>query len=120
MALFAKIAEAFGSRPVTNKKKSRDAQQRFSGVEIVPGPGSCCAAVNRVTGQRLLSVTAPVLPLADCDQAACACSYERYSDRRTEIRRDVDAGIGTASQMFHRNCQRSGARGRRATDRDKD
>lgn len=120
MSLFSKIAGAFGSQPVTKENKSRDAQQRFSGVEIVPGPGSCCTAVDSIAGERLLSMTVPVLPLPDCDEVACACSYRRYNDRRTEIRRDVDAGIGTASQMFHQDCQRSGARGRRATDRDKD
>ncbi len=41
-----------------------------------------CEAVNKLTGQRILSKEAPMLPVEGCDIANCECSYVHYQDRR--------------------------------------
>jgi len=84
----------------------------FHGVEVIPGEG-CCAAAREISGKRLLSTDAPRLPLDDCDRLnVCQCRYRHFSDRRTEIRRDADAGM---HKHLHQDDRRDGA-GRRITD----
>jgi len=70
-------------------------------VTIV-GRGKCCSALDSYRGVRFLSGEAPRLPLAKCDRPqTCACTYRHYPDRRTEQRRDSDAGspIGAAKPV---------------------
>ena len=47
-----------------------------------------CAAAKAMAGQRFLSGKAPRLPLPECDQASCECSYKHSADRRQVKRRD--------------------------------
>jgi hypothetical protein len=41
-----------------------------------------CDAVQALAGKRFLSQEAPALPLENCDQARCNCTYRHFSDRR--------------------------------------
>lgn len=79
------------------------------------GRGKCCPALDSYRGARFLSGEAPRLPLAECDRPhTCTCTYRHYPDRRTEQRRDSDAGspVGAARPV----AEKRSSRGRRATD----
>ncbi|MGA2396600.1 MAG: hypothetical protein ABSG30_00845 [Steroidobacteraceae bacterium] len=94
-------------------KQTKSAQQprnRWHAVVIVPGAGHCKAAES-AKGRRFLSAEAPLLPLRECDAAACTCKYRHHEDRRGASRRSEEA----------RGRQRAGTdrrsnRGRRETD----
>jgi hypothetical protein len=119
---------AFFSRPGRGKadsnQKSTTASaqknQSFRGVEVVPHPKARCAAVEQIVGYRILADEAPPLPLPDCDEPVCRCRFAHYRDRRTDLRRDADVGIGTVAAMLNTNDVRSDAPGRRAADREED
>ena len=51
-------------------------------------PYDACEAVMQLHGKRFLSVEAPQLPLASCNQH-CKCTFKHYEDRRQEDRRDA-------------------------------
>lgn len=91
-------------------------EQRFAGIEIVPSRLKCCTAVKELSGQRFLNGKAPLLPLPDCDQPECKCIYRRLEDRRTDLRRDADVGIGTL-RIHYPGSRRAGSPGRRAKDK---
>jgi hypothetical protein len=98
----------------TTTAKSAAKTQPWHAVAIV-GRGTCCAALDSYRGARFLSGQAPRLPLANCDRPqACACTYRHYPDRRTEQRRDSDAGapMGSAKPA----AEKRSSRGRRASD----
>ena len=116
MALFSKLLGA-KPRDTTTKSPARPAR-RFTGVEVVPRRGACCEAVRAIAGQRFLSEEAPRLPLADCDRPQCDCRYQHFTDRRTDVRRDGDIGVGIASELYNSDCRRSKGRGRRSTDQE--
>ena len=84
----------------------------FHGIAIEPGSRSC-EAVRELAGKRFLSEDAPRLPLDECQCVPdCRCVYRHFSDRRTDVRRDVDMGLP------HRQVpgdKRAGT-GRRITD----
>lgn len=50
-------------------------------VSIECGPQACGAA-RTVEGKQFLSHEAPLVPLADCTSANCACKYVHLHDRR--------------------------------------
>jgi len=89
----------------------------YSGVEIISSHG-CCDAVRALAGKRFLSSQVPLFPLQDCDRPKCDCSYRRYADRRSGLRRAVDHGFSISSAMVQENGERrqSSAPGRRAKD----
>ena len=76
--------------PKAPKKPVND----FASVELRCGRTACKTALDLV-GQPILAVEAPVLPLPDCDVAACQCSYRKIDDRREDTigRRTSDHGI---------------------------
>ncbi len=85
----------------------------FDGVEIRPKPACACLAVQSMEGHRFLSDEAPVLPLASCETPqACRCVYEHFTDRRTVLRRDSDAGLPPRSHPTDRRRRAA----RRITD----
>jgi hypothetical protein len=100
MSVFSRFSSAFGSQTESNETTRRDQRGQCNVVEIVPGEST------------------PGVPLTGDDQVARERIYRPYKDRRTEIRRYLDAGIG--NQMFHVYCRRSNARGRRAEDLNRD
>ena len=66
----------------------------YHAVAVVTGDHPC-AAIQRIFGRRYISGAAPIFPLPDCDQAACACRYEHHADRRNGgDRRDIWVAAG--------------------------
>lgn len=49
--------------------------------------GKGCDAAREAQGRRYLSTEAPLLPLAGCSSASCACQYVHFDDRRHYDRR---------------------------------
>lgn len=106
-----KVASAENSRrPVQSRK--------FAGAEIIPSKDGSCKAVQEIAGKRFLAAEVPLFPLQDCDQPKCECTYRRYADRRTTIRRSADLGVGLSGPMLGRrgDRRRANAPGRRASD----
>lgn len=74
----------FFKRPAAKPKATTNKSPGpiFGGVSIVSSD-YCCTAAKSLQGRRLLTGSAPKLPLADCTaQSQCKCHYKKYSDRR--------------------------------------
>lgn len=85
----------------------------FHGIAIEPG-NRACEAVRQLAGKRYLSEEAPRLPLDECQCVhGCRCVYRHFSDRRTDVRRDVDMGL----PYRHVPGDKRAGSGRRITDR---
>ena len=87
---------------------------RWSAVSIVPGSGSCEAALT-LKGRRFLGAEAPRIPLAECPRAeSCRCTYRKYADRRAGPRRTEEhTGMRRTTSG---GPERRIGRGRRSTD----
>ena len=83
----------------------------FHAVAIKPGRNPC-AAVSAVDGVRFLSKEAPMLPLPDCTNPDCRCTYQHFDDRRTGPRRDSEVGLPSKPPEEERRVKR----GRRHDD----
>jgi hypothetical protein len=95
------------------KPAKREPRNRWHAVAIVPGATRCQAA-EAIKGRRFLSTEPPILPLRECDAAACTCKYRHYEDRRGTPRRSEEAGgKGLRSRT---GVDRRNSRGRRETD----
>jgi hypothetical protein len=106
------------SKPTPSTARSASANP-YAGAEVVPRKDHCCEAVRAIAGKRFLSKHVPLIPLRDCDQPDCGCTYRRFADRRTGVRRAIDLGAGVfPSESFRRSTDRRRADvpGRRATD----
>ncbi len=117
MGLLSRLFSSETRRPAATKPAKSKNGRAFGGVEIV-AQGAGCQAVETIAGERFLTTDVPSLPLPDCDQSACECRYRRFTDRRTDVRRDVDVGIGIASQMYNDGCRRSKDSERRGGKKD--
>jgi hypothetical protein len=111
-----KATSAGGSAYPRDRQVPTRQEQRFAGIEIVPSRTTCCKAASQLSGQRFLVGTAPRLPLPNCDSQQCKCIYRRLEDRRTDVRRDTDVGIGTL-RIHYPGSRRAGSPGRRANDK---
>jgi hypothetical protein len=116
MGFFSRGAGAAAKKRAAERSYPYETQKRHPGVEVIPDRHACCSAAREIAGQRFLCNEAPRLPLAGCDQQECGCRYQHYTDRRTEVRRDRDIGIGLTSEMFRDNCRRTSSKGRRSDD----
>lgn len=118
MALFGWFTrpKAKTARPDRSRRPAQE--RKYAGAEIVPHKDACCGAVQSIAGKRFLATEVPLVPLQNCDQPRCACKYRRYTDRRTNIRRAVDLGVGIAGHGMQRvgDRRRSSVPGRRAMD----
>ena len=114
MSLLSRFTGARSPQPAKASPPGRTAERAYPGVEIIPLKGACCDAVRALAGQRLLARDAPMLPLRECDQTACGCRYQRFPDRRTDVRRDTDLGLGTASAIL-----RQAGKSRRGNTKDR-
>jgi hypothetical protein len=76
---------------------------------------SCCEAAHALRSARMLSGTAPRLPLVECDfGSACRCAYKHHSDRRGSPRRkDELTGLRSSVKI---TCERRVAQTRRHAD----
>ena len=120
MALFSLFSRADADKPANQSAIRPKPSFQFRGVEVIPDANGCCKAVEAITGRRLLTEEAPQLPMPDCDKATCECRFQQYTDRRTDVRRDADAGIGTMADMFVTENARADRPGRRSSDQDGD
>ena len=120
MALFSLFSRADADKRVNQSAIRPKPDFQFRGVEVIPDANACCKAVEALAGRRLLADEAPQLPMPDCDQATCECRFHQYTDRRTDLRRDSDAGIGTMADMFVTENARADRPGRRSVDKDSD
>lgn len=120
MGLFSMFSRADEDNPVNRSAIRAKPNFEFRGVEVIPDANACCKAVEALAGRRLLADEAPQLPMPDCDQPTCKCRFHQYSDRRTDLRRDADAGIGSMADMFVAENARDERPGRRSVDQDDD
>lgn len=75
-------------------------------VSICPGPFSCEVA-RQHEDKPFLSGEAPFLPLTECDQATCECTYEHHDDRRgDEDRRNTYAAYSGFDPMQDKEDRR--------------
>jgi hypothetical protein len=93
---------------------AKQTSSRWSAVSIVPGSGSCEAALA-LKGRRFLGVDAPRIPLAECtSMETCRCVFRKYADRRAGPRRTEEhTGMRRTSTSGQ---ERRAGRGRRKTD----
>ena len=64
----------------------------YHAVTIATG-AKCCPAAESLRDTRFLSREAPKLPLANCDEPKCQCTYAHYEDRRRGPRRARELGV---------------------------
>jgi hypothetical protein len=110
--LFSVVKRLF-DRPRRGPPSSRAAQP-YHAVTIRPGRIACTHA-NALLDRRFLAREAPRLPLPDCDQATCTCTFAHHGDRRYEARRAEDGDKRPRS--FDGHNARLGT-GRRQADHD--
>jgi hypothetical protein len=92
-------------KPASAKARSTSATP-YAGAEVVPGKDGCCEAVRAIAKQRFLCKEAPLIPLRDCNQSQCTCTYRRFADRRTNERRVVDLGAGISHGFARQSSDR--------------
>lgn len=85
--------------------------KQYQGVEIVPGAGSCKAALE-LRGKRFLARRPPQLPLPDCSTSSCRCTFKKVDDRREDDRRWSD--VGTTGSLMYQAEERRKRSDRRA------
>jgi hypothetical protein len=120
MALFSWFKRAKSAGPAAAGLEQAQKAPRYNAVEIVPREDACCEAVRAVAGQRFLPEEAPLVPLPDCDEPNCDCTYRRFDDRRNDIRRAGDLGFAVFGIMVQEknDRRRPAAPGRRSADQD--
>ena len=106
------LFERFAGKEATTAEQD-ETEDSYRGVEIIIGSAACCEAVKAIANERFLSDDVPMLPLRDCDAADCRCSYQRFSDRRTEARRASDTAFDIASQLRQEENRRDSKTDRR-------
>ena len=115
MGLLSKLRGKSGSPASTGSRPPQATKQSYSGVQINMVAEECCQAARELQGQRFLDHEVPMLPLNGCDAVECRCAYERFDDRRTDVRRLSDVGYDMASQL-HDEENRINTSGRRDDD----
>ena len=79
--------------------------------------GSACEAAKALSGTRLLSNQAPMLPLPECDAAECNCRFAHHDDRRSGKDRRTPFGSGgmaAATGRYEQERRQGSDRRRRA------
>ncbi|MDH3531411.1 MAG: hypothetical protein OEO82_00700 [Gammaproteobacteria bacterium] len=116
MRFFGKKAKEKLSSITKSAHDNPDNSSKYRGVQVNPNQEICCAAVRAMVGKRFLSHEVPALPLDDCDADDCRCSYELFSDRRTDYRRKAGVVSDVAGQILSNDQRSSKTRGRRRED----
>ncbi len=96
-----------------NQLATADDTTRFRGVQVVANGEGCCQAARDLEGKRFLLSQVPILPLRGCDTPECKCSYERFEDRRSDLRRAADVSFDVRTQFQdeeHRSAYKPGRR----------
>lgn len=81
--------------------------EKFWGVSVE----SHCSASSRLAGKQFSLEAAPVLPVRECEAAACKCSYFGLPDRR--IRTDRRSGMDRRLALRMEGTERRAERPRR-------
>jgi hypothetical protein len=76
----------------------------YRAIGIFPGEPSCLGA-RQLAPLRFLYRSAPRLPLPECDQAVCHCTYAHYSDRRSGADRRSPSGVLPPGMVERRSGQ---------------
>jgi hypothetical protein len=95
-------------RPVEHRRIGNP----FHAVSIEFGQ-SACQQARKLEGQRFLSASAPMLPLAGCGTTACRCRYVHHNDRRDY---QHDRRVNFANPHAHLRADRRAGGGRRIND----
>jgi hypothetical protein len=102
------------SEPEEDEGEGEGEESEYPAVRIVFSESDACSAVRKFAGQRLLSSEAPLLPLADCTQRECTCTYHHFEDRRLGSRRVDETSV--VKRCYDGSEKRVAQRGRRAED----
>jgi hypothetical protein len=89
--------------------------KRFSAVAIV-APSRRCDAASAVESKRILSASAPKLPMPECTiPEQCRCRFQKFDDRR-EDEQGRRFRYGQESNAWYAGSQRRKSHGRRTSD----
>ena len=102
-----------GARPAAKSNPVAAAEPDYRSVQIVPKGEVACSAVLALGKSRFLAANPPRLPLDDCDAANCQCGYQRFDDRRSDLRRTADVSYDIISEVLTEDKRSPQARGRR-------
>ena len=92
----------------------RPPRLRYHAVSIVSGPDACAQA-KALKGVRLLSLSAPRLPIVGCTNPdGCRCKFQHHEDRRAGPRRS--ALRGSTREAWSASDNRRRSIGRRESD----
>ena len=97
------------------QSKRNEPAGKFHAVTIELDPHAC-PAILEYEGETLLSKDAPILPLAECDQASCQCRFVHHDDRRRQGRRGYQSDLARIAELGANDERRKRA-GRRENDR---
>lgn len=103
-------------KPAASQNDSVEDTQRYRGVEVVANNDACCQAAKDIEGRRFLLSQVPMLPLTDCDAGDCRCTYERFDDRRSDLRRASDVTFDVLGQFQDQEHRSEAMPGRREKD----
>lgn len=109
MGVLAKL----NGNPRTDTKATKI---KYRGVQVIVDKNDCCQAALAIADKRFLVEQIPKLPLANCDAAQCGCGYQRFDDRRADVRRASDLGYDMASQLCDDDNRKGTSSGRRSED----
>jgi hypothetical protein len=101
--LLGERADATPARPVRLDLGKRE-ESPYRAIGIWPGEPSCLGA-RQFAQLRFLYRSAPRLPLPECDQAECHCTYTHYSDRRSGAERRSPSGVLPPGMVDRRSGQ---------------
>ncbi len=115
--IFSRITRETQARAKKSNGNGSDSQWHAVSIDYPDEPyEGACFAVRQLTDKRFLSDQAPVLPLADCQNDECSCSYMHHADRRSGNDRRVPSGPGTPKSLIAERRGDTGTTGRRKTD----
>jgi hypothetical protein len=99
---------------MASQVKPRPLRLRYHAVSIVSGPDACAQAKS-LKGVRLLSLSAPRLPIVGCTNPdGCHCKFQHHEDRRAGPRR---SGLRTSTrEAWSTGDNRRRSIGRRDSD----
>lgn len=101
--LLGERAETTPARQVRLELGKRE-ESPYRAIGIWPGEPSCLGA-RQLAPLRFLYRSAPRLPLPECDQAECNCTYTHYSDRRSGAERRSPSGVLPPGAVERRSGQ---------------
>lgn len=99
---------------LTGRQQSEPGSVKPSFRAVAVNPGDCaCANARKLSGQRFLSREAPILPLRDCGNVRCKCTYLHHADRRGPERRHIYGCLSKSQRGLDNSTDRRYAIDRR-------